>query len=314
MDAISAIERPLGIDVSQVVSSTLGSALAGAATTASGVEAPITETKTDTKSEDKPSEFESLLRTFVSPEKANEVNEEELFSGLVQERIKTLKGEEAGTKFKELLDAKVQANQGYLSWEEVTKAALKEAQTSGLLTEEETTKIYSEAFAAAQLDGNADALYDGRGSESDATIALMEFSQALTAAREKIAKFDSKEETAALRELDEASTGKASSAAHGASGGGDAGFLFKPVSDSNGNLVVLLPSSMTGSITKLVLKEGDTVLEEGADGGVGNGDRQHYRFSKPGASYPAGLIIEATLADGTTKTWTIDDTSERVEM
>ena len=307
MDAISAIEKPLGIDVSQAVTGALASAVADTVTSDSKTEAP----KTDAKSDAKPSEFESLLRTFVSPEKANEVNEEELFSGLVQERVKTLKGDDGATKFKELLDGKVQANQGYLSWEEVTKSALKEAQASGLLTEEETKKIYSEAFAAAQLDSNADALYDGRGSESDATIALMEFAQALTAARDKIAKFDSKEETAALRELDEASAGKLGAASGAA--GSDSGFLFKPESDSDGNLAVLLPPSLTGNIAKLVLKDGDTELEEGRDGGVGNGDRQHYRFSKPGGDYPAGLIVEATLLDGTIKTWTIEDTSERVE-
>ena len=59
--------------------------------------------------------------------------------------------------------------------------------------------------------------------------------------------------------------------------GAPAGFLWKPQSDSTGKLAVLYPSK---------LGRGCTVNgESGSDGGVGNGNRIHYRFSKPGGAY-----------------------------
>lgn len=73
--------------------------------------------------------------------------------------------------------------------------------------------------------------------------------------------------------------------------GAPVGFLWKPISDSTGKLAVLYPEN---------LGRGCTVAgESGRDGGVGNGDRWHARFSKPGAAYgdnvpcvcPFGTII-----------------------
>lgn len=59
--------------------------------------------------------------------------------------------------------------------------------------------------------------------------------------------------------------------------GAPIGFLWKPVSDSTGKLAVLLPQSTRGFVT--------VNGESGSWGGVGNGNRAHYRFSKPGAAY-----------------------------
>lgn len=80
------------------------------------------------------------------------------------------------------------------------------------------------------------------------------------------------------------------------------GFLWKPVSDSDGKLAILLPSAISEEVVdvKLLSPDHSKVLATGRFTGIGNGDRAHFRFAKPGDGYPAGLIVQATLKDGTT--------------
>lgn len=93
---------------------------------------------------------------------------------------------------------------------------------------------------------------------------------------------------------------------------GPGGFLWKPKSDSDGKLAVLLPPQISGGVRSCVLVGPDgKQLEAGKDGGVGNGDRQHYRFSRPGGQYPPGTSVVATLADGQTVTYTVQNTGAR---
>lgn len=95
---------------------------------------------------------------------------------------------------------------------------------------------------------------------------------------------------------------------------GPNGFLWKPVSDSNGKLAVLLPKGMTGDIASVVLKDANgQVIEKGRMTGVGNGDREHFRFSRPGADYPEGVTVEVQLKDGSVKTYTIDNPGQRYD-
>jgi hypothetical protein len=90
-------------------------------------------------------------------------------------------------------------------------------------------------------------------------------------------------------------------------------FLWKPVSDKDGKLAVLLPSHMTGKVKDVTIysPDGKTVIEKGKDAGVGNGDREHFRFSKPGGKYPDGAIVLVTLDDGTKRQMTIKKTEDR---
>lgn len=72
--------------------------------------------------------------------------------------------------------------------------------------------------------------------------------------------------------------------------GVDAGFLWKPTSDSNGNLVVLLPSgTRAGSAT--IRDPNGNVIGNGRYSGVANGGREHYRFDTPGASFPPNSSV-----------------------
>lgn len=103
-----------------------------------------------------------------------------------------------------------------------------------------------------------------------------------------------------------------------ASGGGtgDNQFLWKPVSESTGNLVILLPNSTftnnpsrsnnrNGYGLRVYITKSNTRLNPGDSSIIGNegtwhtnthnGNREHYRFSKPGASYPNNVYVFAEL-------------------
>ena len=89
------------------------------------------------------------------------------------------------------------------------------------------------------------------------------------------------------------------------------GFLWKPVADSGGKLVVLLPARATGHTAKdTALWHDNKRLEGGAWGGIGNGDREHYRYSKQGSAYPAGVEVRATVR-GHVLAWRVDAPGKR---
>lgn len=93
-----------------------------------------------------------------------------------------------------------------------------------------------------------------------------------------------------------------------------AGFLWKPVSDSDGNLAILLPPGMTGKVAAVrVLSPDGQVLEEGRTGGVGNGGREHFRFKHPGGSFPPNCQVQILMKDGSQQTIPIPNPGVRNE-
>ncbi len=275
------------------------------------------------------SDFEVMLKSLISPGPGNMVSEEELFAGVVHERIKTLKGDEAAAKYDELLAQSIAGNtraDGRYSHEKCAVQALNQLKESGLLTEEESQKVYAEAFDAAQLDDNKSALYDAYGSENDPTIAVALMESALSAAKLMVEKMASGEATAELRELEESTGGGAGAVSSGDlstldSGSvesqaldGSEGFLFKPVSDSDGKLAILMPADLAGDVVEVLLKDPEgKKIEEGRYGGNGNGGRDHYRFNRAGGDYPENLVVEAVLKNGSSKTWDIPSPSQRYD-
>lgn len=263
-------------------------------------------------------EFGAFLQGVLKPDSANKVSEEDLFSAIVQERIKKLKGEDTLKKFQETLQQTSEAVKkpdGFIPHEDATKAALQKLREEGALSAEETDSIYSQAFAAAQLDDNKEALYDSRGGKNDPTIAVAELEQALLAARVMIEKFDDGSETASIRSVDEPSTGKAMVKGSSSPGGhGSDSFLWKPVSTSDGKLIVLLPAKLTGLATGVKLYDpAGALLATGRFTSNGNGGRNHYRFSKPGAEFPDGVKVEVSLSTGEKIRYSIRDSAERTE-
>ena len=290
------------------------------------------------------SDFEKLLRGLVKVNQENKVSEEALFAGVVRERIAKLKGEDAAKDYDTLLDkAKGAATHGdFVALEEAAKTALKEMRSQSKLSAEEADQIYSESFAASQLDGNANALYDDRGGTGDSTIAVETMEAALLAARTMVEKFDSKEQEASKRSLDEASAGKGSAATssvaasivgsaaaassdasavadsttpQGTTVDGANGFLFKPVAESNGNLAILAPEALKGLVDSVVLKDlAGNEVEKGTSTGYGDaGTREKFSFTKPGGSYSKDLTVEIHMQDGSVKTYLIPDPSKRYD-
>ena len=91
---------------------------------------------------------------------------------------------------------------------------------------------------------------------------------------------------------------------------GSNGFLYKPVSDSDGKLVVLFPSEFTEKFQSVKIVDAGGLTEFGKFSSFGNGNRQHWRFSKAGSEYVAPLRIVAESLGGEC-TWRINDSSIR---
>jgi len=81
-------------------------------------------------------------------------------------------------------------------------------------------------------------------------------------------------------------------------------FLWKPVSESDGNLVVLFPKGFTYFDVTAQDLEGN--FEPGVLSGYTNGARQTWRFSRPGEEYTGELIADEC-------DWTVEDPSKRTE-
>ena len=97
--------------------------------------------------------------------------------------------------------------------------------------------------------------------------------------------------------------------------GRSTGFLWKPESDKDKKLAILLPPGLSGQVAEVVIlsPDGKRTLQRGRYSGVGNGGREHYRFSKAGDKFPDGSIVVLKLKDGTSKHMVIKETSARLE-
>jgi hypothetical protein len=56
-----------------------------------------------------------------------------------------------------------------------------------------------------------------------------------------------------------------------------------------------------------------SVIEDGRYSGLGNGGREHFRFSKAGSEYPDSLTVEVLLTSGETMKYLIPQSEERHE-
>ena len=285
----------------------------------------ITPNTTDTSNTT--DNFSSFILKALGRSDQEMASEEELFSVIIGQRLSATNQEAAdyyNAQKSELTIAMRDAS-GYVSYEDVANQALKNTVEAGHLTKEEAEKLKGEAFSSAQLDDNLTALYDDRGSAEDPTIAVAKLQEALMRINETLTKIDSGELTTESISLDAGSTGATSasggSSATGAQSAmdGSGGFLWKPVSDSDGNLVVLLPTDLKGMIDRVEVHSElppteSTKLDEGRFAGdTHNGGRPHFRFSKPGEDYGENVHVVVFKDDGTTVTWDIEDPSQRYD-
>jgi hypothetical protein len=312
MDAVSSSILNIGSTLAKKTLNALGTYTSKETTNGSSNATPTTPQKG--------SKFDETLRALLGNDPAKKVSEEELFSALIQERLGKLKGDGVAREYNELLSKSKQnltRGNGYVPLEDAAKEALKQLQASGSIDSKEADSIYSQSFAAAQLDSNTETLFDDRGGANDPTIAVAQMEQALLLSQAKIDSFDSGAAVAQSRSLSEPSNGKSlptQTTTSGSASGSDAGFLFKPTSESDGKLVVLLPPRLSGMVSSLTLIDGDgKVIENGRYTGNGNGGREHFRFSKSGGSYPDGLTVQAKLNNGDLVRYLIGETSNRTE-
>ena len=112
--------------------------------------------------------FEAQLRALLSPSSGSEVNEEELFAAVLEERLMDTKGDSVAEDFATSFDRhkrELTRSDGYVNVEEAANRALADMVSVGHITQTEHDDIYNQSFMAAQLDDNLSALYDGRGGE-----------------------------------------------------------------------------------------------------------------------------------------------------
>lgn len=90
-------------------------------------------------------------------------------------------------------------------------------------------------------------------------------------------------------------------------------FLWKPDSESDGKLVILLPSGLTGNVAGVEVRhpESGRLLATGRFSGVKNGGREHFRFSKGGEEFPPGSVVKITLRDGSVRTVSVPKPAQR---
>ncbi|MEX2607351.1 MAG: hypothetical protein WD708_08400 [Kiritimatiellia bacterium] len=90
------------------------------------------------------------------------------------------------------------------------------------------------------------------------------------------------------------------------------GFLWKPDSESTGNLVVLLPPSTRGRTQGVATISGSFGTESASMRHEHhNGGRPHFYFSKPGSAYGSNITVQAPLTDGSVFSIVVPNGSQR---
>ncbi|MBP7276530.1 MAG: hypothetical protein KBA51_10055 [Kiritimatiellae bacterium] len=97
--------------------------------------------------------------------------------------------------------------------------------------------------------------------------------------------------------------------------GAGGGFLWKPRSESSGNLVILLPSQYRQRVTaQYVADGGGTILETGTfTTDSHNGNRPHFRYARSGASFGTDVYAVADIEGEGTIHWAIPNGAARTE-
>ncbi len=258
--------------------------------------------------------FKKNVTTHISPDKDGNYHEEQLQHAVVTHLLDQI-SDKARTAYVRSYNTKTKAG---MCEEDAVKQALTEVVQSGSLSMTDAKLVNGISFRAAQLDSNLEALYDNRGGKNDPTIAVMKKDRAIAQALSTLSDIKSGRVKVDPRSLDAPSNkvpGRSTAKAADKSG-----FLWKPVSDKNGKLAVLLPSALTGKISKLGIysalpPSAENLIEEGNfSGDKENGGRAHYRFRHPGSYYPDDAYVVVYLKDGDIKVFRTGDSSKQSEQ
>ena len=266
--------------------------------------------------------IEESLMASLQPDAAGMVNEEEMQFGIVKFLLEN-QSPEAAEAFSAAVSRAIE--QG-VELEDSIKFGLSEVVEQGLIDSNSAEMINGVSFRAAQLDSDHTALFDSRGGPGDNTVATMNLESAIETAKAALEQIQSGEVQVDSRALDAASNiAPGASLADHTQGGNFtngsslSGFLWKPSSEADGRLVVLLPQALTGNVVSagiysdLPATQSNRIEEGRFSGDSHNGGRAHFRFSQSGGSYPDGSFIVATLRNGENVTFQIGDSASRNE-
>lgn len=266
-----------------------------------------------------PGGLSSSLMASLQPDAMGEVNEEEMQFGIVKFLLEE-QSPEAAEVFSSTVSQSIDNGVGI---EDAVNLGLSEVVEQGIIEPSSAEMINGISFQAAQLDSDHTALFDSTGGVGDNTVATMNMESAIDKAQAMLEQIESGEVSIQARSLDEVSnvapgaTGFAENSAGTHNGSSLAGFLWKPASESDGRLVVLLPQALTGNVTNagiyssLPPTEANKIEEGRFSGDTHNGGRAHFRFSQSGGAYPDGSYIVAELRGGEKVTFKIGDSSSR---
>lgn len=274
----------------------------------------------------------------VAPTKR--INEQESYAAIIHHSLSGTKPKLAQRFEKELKAANDQFKKNHNNKTDMFKVSdrlMRQYVREKELTNDEYKSIKYHAFGTAQLDSDRTRLSNVRTPEAkdgDTPVrAISTLYKKLetngTATPEEIAQFRAHEATISRAKWQETHKVLAPSNAVGQSNpelgtaeikkmsakGLPSGFLWKPQSESDGRLVVLLPPSLTSVVNSVRLKnpKGASEIDVGRYSGIGNGMRLHFRFGKSGSSYPDGTIVEVVFTDGSKMHVPISETGTRIE-
>ena len=282
-------------------------------------------------------DFAAYLSKTLGKSGQETVNEEELFSALISERLNEIDQEASlfyDQKVKELSTSMARSD-GYIPLEDVAKAALRETVAAGNVTTEQAEKLHAEAFAGAQLDDNAMNLYDGRGD----TVAVGSMEEAMFKVQAVLDQIEAGTLVLDPRPLDvmsnigttpgteltgegiegelgreiaegaEAESAEAESAEEGSEK--QVRFTWKHEA-SDGNLAILLPTKLNGQIAGVSLFDKEGNLLEKGDYSKQTGDKRAvFRFNDPGGEYGKDVDAVVYLDNGQTLTYHVKNGGER---
>jgi hypothetical protein len=251
------------------------------------------------------------------------VTEEQLFGAAVAERLTHHSGEQIAASFEKAFrqeKARLREVKGERSVEEAALNALQQLTETGEVLESVRNKVYNQAFRMAQIDGDINSLENARSAEK----AFTSRDEAIELANDRTFLFvttidpETGEDEGGIEEEIEWTGTPTSSEAASVPTAEDLGidlrgFLWKPISESDGKLVVLMPSHLTGKIKSLSLRDSSgQELEEGRFSGNANGGRDHFRFGLAGKDYN-DATLHVALRTGDLFTILIDDPGSRDE-
>ena len=258
--------------------------------------------------------FADFVRARIKGNEEGKVSEAEMQYGIVSYQL-----HQENTKAEAFFQSEyAEALSLGAETEAAVRIALKNTYQAGFIPKSAAEWVNGLSRFSAQFDSS-----DKLASVEES--GLLDFDSAIIHANAALASLVQGLVTAIPMPLEQSSTLKAAAAEQSSSlqrpkligGSQAAGFLWKPISEADNKLVVLLPSRLTGLIENAGVYLDDTgekLLEKGRFAGDrSNGARSHYRFAKSGSAYPNNVYFIVKLKDGSSEAYKINNSAARFE-